>query len=140
MRNRASLDSNVFIFGFQLPRSNSRRILLMLEAGVIQGVVTDRVVREVMNFFRKEYGKELAAQLRDFILMTCELVFEADLAIASDVVALVGRKDAGALVVTREHGLARLVSTDRDFAGAPEHRTPRELLSDIGEKTHASEE
>ncbi len=140
MRNRAFLDSNVFIFGFQLPHSNSRRILEMLQAGELQGVVTDRIVREVMTFFRKEYGKDLAAKLRDFMLVTCELVFEADLNISDSVVKAVGRKDAGALAATRALGLARLVSTDSDFKAVDEHRTPREFLSSVGERTHAGDE
>ena len=112
----------------------------MLRAGEIQGVVTDRIVREVMRHFRREHGEDLAAQFRDFILTTCELVLEADTIIPRVLVGLVGRKDAGALAATRELGLARLVSTDRDFAQASEHRTPREYLSEIGEKARAGEE
>lgn len=140
MRSRAFLDSNVFIFGFELPRSNSRRIMEMLQAGGIQGVVTDRIVREVMRYFRREYGKDLSARFRDFILLTCDLILEADLVIPRGLVALVGRKDAGALAATRELGLARLVSTDRDFVSVSERRTPREFLSEIGEEPRPTEE
>ena len=140
MRNSAFLDSNVFIFGFEIPQSNSRAILEMLAAGEIQGVVTDRIVREVMRYFRREHGKDLSAQFRDFIILTCDLMLEVDLTIAPGLTSLVGRKDAGALAATRELGLARLVSTDRDFVDAPEHRTPREFLSEIGHKPHAGEE
>jgi predicted nucleic acid-binding protein len=47
MPSKAFLDSNVLIFGHERPRSNSRRILDLLVNGEVQGVVTDRVVREV---------------------------------------------------------------------------------------------
>ena len=140
MPNRAFLDSNVFIFGFERRNSNSHRILEMLSTGDVRGVVTDRIVREVMQYFRKHYGKDLAAQFRDFILFTCELILEADVPVSKALVALVGPKDAGALAATRALGLARLVATDRDFAGIPERRTPREFLHDIGARTHAGDE
>ena len=112
----------------------------MLAVGEIQGVVTDRIVGEVMGYFRREYGKDLSAQLRDFVILTCELVLEVDLNIPPVLTSLVGRKDAGALAATRELGLARLVSMDRDFVDISEHRTPREYLTEIGEKPRAGEE
>lgn len=132
MRTRAFLDSNVFIFAFERPASNSHRIVDVLVDGKLRGVVTDRVVREVMGYFRKHYGKDLAAQFRALLLLTCDLVLEEDLRISRRLRDLVGPKDAGALAAVRALGLARLVSTDRDFEGVPEHRSPRELLLDLG--------
>jgi len=140
MRTRAFIDSNVFIFGFERPRSNSHRILERIAAGELQGVVTDRVVREVMGYFRRHYDKDLAARFRDFILLTCELVVEADLRIPRRIIALVGRKDAGALATVLRLGLSHLVSTDRDFARTREHRTPRRFLSEIRESPRPGEE
>lgn len=140
MPTRALLDSNVFIFGFERRGSNSHRILEMLSTGEVRGVVTDRIVREVMRYFRKHYGKDLGSEFRDFILLTCDLVLEADLRIAREIMALVGPKDAGAVAATRALGLARLVSTDRDFAAIPERRTPRDFLRDLGERARAGDE
>jgi len=140
MPNRAFLDSNVFIFGFERRRSNSHRILELLSKDEVRGVVTDRIVREVMKYFGRHYGKDLAAAFRDFILLTCDLVLEADLRTPRDLVAHVGVKDAGAVAATRSLGLARLVSTDRDFAGIPERRTPREFLRDLGERPRPGDE
>src|SRR3989442_15879809 len=140
MPTRAFLDSNVFIFGFERRNSNSHRILELLSTGDFRGVVTDRIVREVMQYFRKHYGKDLASQFRDFILFTCEVILGADVPLSKELVVLVGPKDAGALAATRDFGLARLVSTDRDFAGVPERRAPREFLHDIGERSRAGEE
>lgn len=140
MPHRAFLDSNVFLFGFERPRSNSHRILELLAAREVEGVVTDRVVREVMGYLRRYYGKDLAAKFRDFILLTCEPVLEADVPIDRELVSLVGRKDAGALAAARSLGLARLVSTDSDFAHAPEHRTPRGFLEGLGMRVWPGEE
>jgi len=134
MPGRAFLDPNVFIFGFERPRSNSHRILELLAEGGLRGVVTDRVVREVMRYFRKYYDKDLAAKFRDLVLLTCDLLIEEDLRIDRALTDLVGSKDAGALAAVRAIGLSRLVSTDADFADVPEHRTPREFLRERGER------
>jgi len=140
MPTKAVLDSNVFLFGFERPRSNSHRILEKLAAGEVRGVVTDRIVREVIGYLRKYYGKDLAVQFRGYILSTCDLILEADLDVRSDLVFLVGEKDAGALAAARALGLARLVSMDWDFAKAPERRTPREFLVELREKPAPSDE
>jgi predicted nucleic acid-binding protein len=140
MPTRAFLDSNVFIFGFERRHSNSQRILEMLVGGDVRGFVTDRIVREVMGYFRKYYGKDLAARFRDMILLTCDLVLEEDLRISRDLVKRVGRKDAGAVAATQEQGLAHLVSTDRDFANVPERRTPREFLLELNETARPGQE
>ena len=140
MPTKAFLDSNVFIFGFERPRSNSHRILGVLARGNLRGAVTDRIVREVMGYFRKYYAKDLAAEFRDFILLTCELVLEQNLRIPREIIELVGTEDAGAVAATRALGLARLISTDRDFAHVPERRTPREFLIDLGERPRPGDE
>ena len=64
--------------------------------------------------------------MQHLILKRRHLVLEADLCLSRDLVVLVGLKDAGAVAATRSLGLARLGSTDRDVAGIPEGRTPRE--------------
>lgn len=134
MPSRVFLDSNVFIFGFERPKSNSRRILDLLAARRLRGVVTDRVVREVIGYFRRHHGKDRAAQFRDFILLTCELVLESDLDVGRELEDLVGAKDAGAVAATRALGLAFLVSTDSDFEHVPQHRTPKAFLGALGER------
>jgi predicted nucleic acid-binding protein len=140
MPGRAFFDSNVFIFGFERPQSNSRRILDRLVGGELHGVVTDRVVREVMGYMRRHYGKDLAGKFRDLMLLTCELLLEEDLPIDPELSALVGAKDAGAVAAVQSSGLSRLVSTDSDFAKVPEHRTPREFLRELNEPQHPGDE
>jgi predicted nucleic acid-binding protein len=140
MPSKAFLDSNVFTFAFERRRSNSHRIVAQLVSGELRGVVTDRVVREVMRYFRRYYDKDLASKQRDLILLTCDLVLEQELEIGRAVVQLVGAKDAGALAAVRELGVSRLVSTDSDFSRAPEHRTPREFLREQGTEPSPGDE
>ena len=140
MPTRAFLDSNVFLFGFELQGSNAHGILELLTAGEIRGVVTDRFVREVLRYLRNHYGKDVAAKFRDLMLLTCDLVLEADLRIRREHVAQVGTKDTGALAAVRELGIARLVSTDSDFEGVPERTTPRAFLLEVEGRGRAGEE
>lgn len=140
MPTRVLLDSNVFLFGFELRNSNSHRILERLSTGELRGVVTDRIVREVLGYLRKKYGKDVAGKFRDFILMTCDLVLESDTEIEKEHIRQVGAKDAGALAAVRALGLSRLVSTDSDFTGVPEWRSPRMFLQETGRKAHRGEE
>ncbi len=131
MPTRALLDSNVFLLGFERPRSNSHRILTRLSTGDLRGVVTDRIVREVLRYVGKHYGKDVAGRFRDFILLTCDLVLEADTEVGKEHVDAVGAKDAGALAAARSLGLSRVVSTDSDFAKVPEWRRPSEFVREL---------
>lgn len=134
------MDSNVFIFAFERPKSNSHRIVAQLVSGGLRGVVTDRIVREVMQYFRRYYDKDLAARYRDLLLLTCDLVLEQDLEIRRELEELVGTKDVGALAAVRELGVSRLISTDSDFSRAPEHRTPRAYLREQGLRPYPGDE
>jgi hypothetical protein len=89
---------------------------------------------------RRYYGKDVAGKFRDLVLLTCELVLEEDLVIDREMSDFVGVGDAGALAAVRSAGLSRLVSTDSDFAKAPEHRTPREYLQELKEAVRPGDE
>ena len=140
MRTRAFLDSNVFLFALERPRSNSRRVVQLLSEGVVRGVVTDRIVREVLRYFRRHYSKDVGGKFRDFLIFSCDLVLEDDLPNRREFVGAVGAKDAGALAAVRTLEISRLVSTDSDFAGVPEWRTPREFLLGLHERAGPGEE
>lgn len=134
MRTRAFLDSNVFLFAFERPDSNSRRIVRLLSDSDLHAVVTDRIVREIPGYLRRHYSKDVGARFRDFLILSCELILEEDLPIRAEFVRLVGAADAGALAAVRSLGIARLVSTDSDFTGVPEWRTPRAFLRELGKR------
>ena len=140
MPTRAFLDSNVFLFAFERPDSNSRRIVRLLSEGALHGVVTDRIVREVLGYMRRHYTKDVGARFRDFLLFSCELVLEDDLPNRTEFVRLVGAADARALAAVRTLGISRLVSTDSDSTGVPEWRTPREFLRELGKRPQPGDE
>lgn len=140
MRTRAFLDSNVFLFAFERPDSNSRRVVRFLADGDLDAVVTDRIVLEVLGYMRRHYSKDVGARFRDLLILSCDLVLEEDLPNQAALARLVGAADAGALAAVRSLGIARLVSTDSDFTGVPEWRTPRAFLRELGKRTQPGEE
>ncbi len=140
MPTRVLLDSNVFLFGFEGPRSNSHRILTMLLNGELRGVVTDRILREVLRYIGKHYGKDAARRFRDFILLTCDLVLEADVDVRGEHVDSAGAKDAGGPAAARGLGLSRIVSTDSDSAKVPEWRRPGDFLRELGQRPSPGDE
>lgn len=106
MKLRVFLDTNIFIYAFEFPVSNSSRIIGLLNRGAIEGIISDRVVCEVQSYFKKYYGKDLAGYFRDFLLVSCVVIssFQVD----KEIVRYRGRikeKDLEQLAVTKKLGL-----------------------------------
>ena len=78
MRLRVFLDTNVFIYAFEFPESNSHKIIDLLNKGIIEAVISERVIKEVMAYFRKFYSKDIASSFRDYLLRTCTVVFHPE--------------------------------------------------------------
>jgi predicted nucleic acid-binding protein len=54
------LDSNVFIFGKEIPESNSRMILDLAEEGKFVPVVSFMTLEELREYFSRRYGRDAA--------------------------------------------------------------------------------
>ncbi|MDR4510023.1 MAG: PIN domain-containing protein [Candidatus Brocadiaceae bacterium] len=79
MKLRVFIDTNVFIYAFEYPESNSSKIINLLNKGQIEAVISERVLKEVHEYFRKFYDKDLASTFRDYLLRTCTIVFPSDI-------------------------------------------------------------
>lgn len=140
MRPRVLLDTNVFVYAHERPRSNSRRVVDLLNEGRVEAVVTERVVREVVAYFKRHHGKDVAARFRDYLFAVCTVVWRAEL--EEEMERLRGQikeKDLEQIAAVRALGLRHLVSVDRDFEPFPERRTPRAFLEALDESTADSE-
>jgi predicted nucleic acid-binding protein len=140
MRSRVFLDSNVFINAFENSDSNSLIIIEMLTSGEIEAVVSERVLKEVMRYFKCHYGREYVAFFRDYILQSCVVVFARE--IRGEMGHLKGRikdKDLEQLAATRALGLRYLVSFDRHFEPFEEYITPKRFVESLGRKARPSE-
>ncbi|MBM4249970.1 MAG: type II toxin-antitoxin system VapC family toxin [Euryarchaeota archaeon] len=140
MRPRVFLDSNVFIYAFEDGDSNSRIIIDMLTAGEIEAVVSERVIREVMNYFRTVYGRDHSAFYRDYLLQSCAVVYSRDLRrTMASLRGAVKDKDLEQLAAARALSLRYLVSLDRHFEGFGEYITPRDFVGTLGLRPRQSD-
>ncbi|UCF07372.1 MAG: PIN domain-containing protein [Thermoplasmata archaeon] len=136
MRPRVFIDTNVFIFAFEFPKSNSRKIIDMLNAGLIEPVVSERVVKEIITYFKRHYKRALANDFRNYLLQSCEVVFPEDLKREmKEYKEKIKEKDLEQIAVVKYLGLRYLVSFDRDFTDFEEYTTPKQFLKIMGLRT-----
>lgn len=139
MRRRVFLDTNVFIYAFEFPECNSDKIIDLLNAGEIEAVISEQVLKEVPAYMKKFYSRDLAADFRDYLLRTCTVVFSIDVkGEMSKYKQLIKDKDLEQLTTVKKLGIKFLVSYDRDFEKFEEYITPKAFLKELGIKTAAS--
>ena len=139
MKRRVFLDSNIFIYAFEFPDSNSGKVIDLLNKGQIEAVISERVLKEVQAYFRKFHSKDLAALFRDYLLRTCVLVFPADL--KNEMLKhkkLIKEKDLEQVAAVKKLGIKFLLSYDRDFEPFEEYITPRAFVKEFGIKPASS--
>ena len=140
LKLRALIDSNIFIYAFELPESNCNLIIGALNQNRFEAVITESTFKEVYVYFRKHYLKALADQYRAYLFTTCKIVFNHQLEQNfSKYTSLINRKDLEQLVATRELGIKYLVSFDKHFQGIEEHATPRQFGKILGLKVKPTE-
>ncbi len=129
MKNRVFLDTNIFIYAFEFPDSNSGKIIDLLNDEIIEGIISERVVKEVYRYFRRYHRKDLADTFRKYLYDTCSVVLARDVKDAMNKYrGQIKEKDLEQLAVVREFGIKYLVALDRDFEGKEEYRTPKEFV------------
>ncbi len=129
MKHRVFLDTNVFIYAFEFPDSNSNTIIEQLNDKKIEAVISERVVKEVYRYFRKYHDKPLADTFRKYLYEACRVILAKDVKDAmKKYMGQIKEKDLEQLAVVREYGIKYLISLDRDFEGQEEYRTPKEFV------------
>jgi predicted nucleic acid-binding protein len=129
------LDTNVFIYAFEFPSSNSAIIIERLNLGELQAVVSELVVLEVMRYFKKYYGKDLASKFRDYLIQSCNIVPKTETAECMKVMkGTIKNKDLEHLASVKVLGLKYLISYDEDFLGQEEYIIPKDFVTKMGWK------
>jgi len=137
---RALLDTNVFIYAFETPKSNSYLIINALNQNRFEAIITESTFKEVYRHFKKQYTKKLADQYRIYLFTTCKIVFNHQLEEYFPKYAnLINDKDLEQLAATRELGIKYLVSYDKHFQGIEEHKTPKQFAIILGLKVHPTD-
>lgn len=133
MKYRVFLDSNVFIYAFEFPDSNSNKIIDLVNDEIIEAVISEWVVAEVYKYFRKFHGKRLADTFRKFMYGSCNVVLSKDVEKAmSKYRGQIKEKDLEQLTVVKEFGIKYVISYDRDFDDVEEYRTPKHFIKLMG--------
>ena len=136
MKFRIFLDTNVFIYAFEFPESNSSTIIELLNKGQIEAIISERVLMEVHLYFKKYYDKDLASTFRAYLLRTCLVVFHADVQKEmAQYKNLIKDKDLEQIAVVKKLGIKFLVAYDRDFEKFEEYITPRTFIKQLGMNT-----
>jgi len=134
---RVLLDTNVFIYAYEIPESNSNLIINALNRGLFEAVITESTFKEVYRYFRKHYSKKLADTFRIYLFTACKLIFSHQLKEHfAKYLNLINEKDLEQVVAVREFGIKYLVSYDKHFEGLDEYRTPKQFAELLGLRAH----
>lgn len=135
MKLRVFLDTNIFIYAYEFHESNSNKIIDLLNKGQIEAVISERVLKEVMTYFKKFYDKDLAATFRDYLLRTCAIIFPSDLKKEMKLYRnQIKNKDLEQLAAVRKLGIKYLVAYDRDFEKFEEYIIPKAFIKQLSLK------
>jgi len=135
---RALLDTNVFIYAYETPESNSNLIIAALNQGLFEAIITESTFKEVYRYLRKHYLKSLADTFRTYLFIVCKIVFSHQLDEYSTKYAkTINEKDLEQVTAVREFGIKYLVSYDKHFEAIEEYITPKQFVKLLGLQTHA---
>lgn len=135
---RALLDTNVFIYAYEIPRSNSSLMICALNKELFDAIITESTFKEVYRYFRRHYLKDLADLFRLYLFASCRLIFTYELKRKfAKYSKLINKKDLEQVVAVRELGIKYLVSYDRDFEGVEEYIIPRGFVRLLGLKPYS---
>lgn len=132
MRPRVFLDTNLFIYAFEFPRSNSKKIVDLLNQNKFEAIISERVIKEVTTYFQKYYSKDLASGFRNYLLLGCTVIPASY--VQEEMSRYRGKikeKDLEQLAVVKKLGLKYLVSYDRDFESFEEYKTPKKFIETL---------
>ncbi len=129
------MDTNVFIYAFEFPESNSAKVIALLNKGEIKAFVSTRVVLEVMRYFEKHHGIVLARKFRHYLLEVCHVISQNQVVNSmQEYKKQIKDKDLEQLAVVKWLGLRYLIAYDRDFEKFEEYITPKNFIKFAGSK------
>ena len=140
MRTRVFLDTNVFIYAFEFPDSNSAQIIEFLNREEIEAITSEKVIEELTQYFEKFHSLTLARKVRRYVINTCIIILRNE--INEDTIKLKGvikDKDIEQLATTRKYGIKFLISYDKDFEGIEEYMMPKKFLEYLDIQSKKSE-
>ncbi len=126
---RAFLDASTIIFGLEKPESNSGKIIDSIVSGGFEGVINEKVIREVKKYIRSRRGKQTAYLVESLLRKNATVVNEYlfhDL--FEPLKKVIKAKDVEHLATARGMGIPIIVAYDRDFRDVEEYMIPRDFV------------
>jgi len=137
---RVYLDTNVYVFGRTLEKSNSKIVLDLAKAGVVTVIISDVLVSEVREVFARLYGRDAGKYARFYVESFSRGRKISSLRIARErrkYAPFVKGKDLDHLTAAKIGEADYFITTDSDFgeAGAKsvvEILTPKKFVELVG--------
>ncbi len=129
MKLRVFIDTNVFIYAFEFPESNSCKIIDLLNKGLIEVIISERVLKETQAYFRKFYNKDRSDEFRFYLISSCTVIFPEN--VKNEISKYrnqIKDKDLEQLAVVKSLGIKFLIAYDRDFNNFEEYITPKAFI------------
>jgi len=144
LAHRLYLDTNVYIFGRSIERSNSRIILNLGKTGVLIIIGSDTLISEVKEVFTRLYGREAGKYAKFYIesFPNKQKVDALEIAKEREKYAPYAREeDLDHLTAAKLGGAESFITTDRDFIESEAKTvmnilTPKKFIELIGIKPY----
>ena len=140
MQPKIFLDTNVFIYSFEFPDSNSKKIITLLNKGKIRAITSSIVFNEVIKYFEKYHNAKLSKYYGIYLTSSC-IIIPAGY-VKDEIENWLNKikdKDLEQIAVVKKLKIPYLISYDRDFADFQEYLTPKKFIELIGIKASNSE-
>ena len=135
MIEKIYIDSNVFIWGYNFPESNSAKVLDVVIKSDIEIFVSEKVVDELRRYFCTYYTKDVFSDIQLLISGRCIVVYndeiQDELKKWKDKIKL---KDLEHICIIKKFNIPILISYDKDFKSFPEYLTPKKFINLVGLK------
>jgi len=133
MIEKIYLDSNIFIWGYNFPRSNSAKILDTMIRSDTEIFVSEKVIDELRRYFCTYFTKDIFSEIQLLIVSRCIVVYNFEI---QDELKKwknqIKKKDLEHVCIIKKFKIPILVSYDKDFKSFSEYMTPKEFIKFIG--------
>ena len=127
------LDTNVFIWAYNRPASNSAKILDLMDEGIISVIVSEKVIEELKKYFNIYYDEAIWFSVFKHIISAGDIIKRQD--IIEEIPKWKGKikeKDLENLVTVKHAGLKYLIALDDHYRDFEEYITPKEFIEYMG--------
>ncbi|MFH0713451.1 MAG: type II toxin-antitoxin system VapC family toxin [Candidatus Micrarchaeota archaeon] len=134
------LDTSVFIWAYNHPKSNSAQIFKLANNKQIEAAISENVLIELKRYFGTYHDERTVYEVEALITEKYEIIPKQQ--IEAEMQKWHGKikeKDLEHLATVKHLKIDTLVAFDRDYEPFPEYITPKQFLKKLGIKTSETE-